>query len=679
MSSIPGNISRVPSFFGSRVALSGINSTSLALLRAQTELSTGRRVNNIGDDPLRASGILALADRLAVSRQQKQNLQLADSTLGQLDSDLQSINSLIDEAKGLAQDQVGILSNASQRAAMVPNVQAMIESLLNYSNSKLNGVYLFGGSTPSSPPVRATSGGYQYVAEGAGLLPDIGLNNSVPITLGGGSALGETSSRQRSTTNLAPALTPGTQLSDLRGARGLGVTLGQVSFSFNGGPSATVDLAGAASIADVDARLTRAIRQYETDNSVTILGPGEVGINGQSLNIDVASGSLTFADIGQGITAADLGLSQAAFTPLNSAGTATSPRVTMSTPVAALSGVTLPLGTIRLRQTGTDGTNAFRDVDLSGAQDVDDIRAAIESVGYGARVRISDDGSGIDIFNDIAGRTLSVEEVAGGAQTATELGIRTFYGGAAVSAMNGGRGVGIVGGFADPKLNTDIRITLGNGQYFEVDLRPQDMATVQTVLDRINAEFAAAIGTQNNTAAPALAAGQFNATLADGPNGFAFTQTVGPGPVKAATLNNSAAAEQLGLLTLTQDPVSGAYVGQDRLGLRVNNIFSALVALRDALASNDPTGITLAGEDLGKAQERLQVANGVVGGYNRRVQDQKQRIEDQDVVDEQIRSSLMDTDYAEAATRLSNLNTQLQATLQTTSLTQGRTLFDFLR
>lgn len=679
MSSIPGNISRVPSFFGSRVALSGINSTSLALLRAQTELSTGRRVNNIGDDPLRASGILALSDRMAVSRQQKQNLQLADSTLGQLDSDLQSINSLIDEAKGLAQDQVGILSNASQRAAMVPNVQAMIESLLNYSNSKLNGVYLFGGSTPSSPPVRATGGGYQYVADGAGLLPDIGLNNSVPITLGGGSALGETSSRQRSTTNLAPALTPGTQLSDLRGARGLGVTLGQVSFSFNGGPSATVDLAGAASIADVDARLTRAIRQYETDNAVTILGPGEVGVNGQSLSIDVASGSLTFADIGQGITAADLGLSQAAFTPLNSAGTATSPRVTMSTPVAALSGVTLPLGTIRLRQTGTDGTNAFRDVDLSGAQDVDDIRAAIEAVGYGARVRISDDGSGIDIFNDIAGRTLSVEEVAGGTQTATELGIRTFYGGAAISAMNGGRGVGIVGGFADPKLNTDIRITLGNGQYFDVDLRPQDMATVQTVLDRINAEFAAAVGTQNNTGAPALAAGQFNATLVDGPNGFAFTQTVGPGPVKAATLNNSAAAEQLGLLNLTQDPVSGAYVGQDRLGLRVNNIFSALVALRDALASNDPTGITFAGEDLGKAQERLQVANGVVGGYNRRVQDQKQRIEDQDVVDEQIRSSLMDTDYAEAATRLSNLNTQLQATLQTTSLTQGRTLFDFLR
>lgn len=678
MSSIPGNISRVPSFFGTRVALSGINSTSLALLRAQTELSTGRRVNNIGDDPLRASGILALADRLSVNRQQKQNLSLADSTLGQLDSDLQSINSLIDEAKGLAQDQVGILSNASQRAAMVPNVQAMIESLLNYSNSKLNGVYLFGGSTPSSPPVRATSGGYQYVAEGAGLLPDIGLNNSVPITLGGGSALGETSSRQRSTTNLAPTLTPGTQISDLRGARGLGVTVGQLSFSFNGGPTATVDLAGSASAADIDARLTRAIRQYETDNSVTILGPGEVGLNGQSLNIDVAGGTLTFADIGQGTTAADLGLSQAAFTPINSAGVATSPRLTMGTPVAALSGVTLPLGTIRLRQTGSDGTNTFRDVDLSGAQDVDDIRAAIEATGYGARVRISDDGSGIDIFNDIAGRTLSVEEVAGGTPTATELGIRTFYGGAAISAMNGGRGVGIVGGFADPKLNTDVRFTLGNGQYFDVDLRPQDMATVQTVIDRINAEFAAAVGTQNNTGAPALAAGQFTATLADGPNGFAFTQTVGPGGVKATTLNNSAAAEQLGLLNLTQDVPSGAYIGQDRLGLRVNNIFSALVALRDALASNDPTGITLAGEDLGKAQERLQVANGVVGGYNRRVQDQRQRLEDQDVVDEQIRSSLMDTDYAEAATRLSNLNTQLQATLQTTSLTQGRTLFDFL-
>ncbi|MCU0689377.1 MAG: hypothetical protein MUE97_06535, partial [Phycisphaerales bacterium] len=335
------------------------------------------------------------------------------------------------------------------------------------------------------------------------------------------------------------------------------------------------------------------------------------------------------------------------------------------------------------------GGTEIRDIDLSGAQTIDDIRSAIEAAGVGARVAISEDGSGLDIFNSISGRTLSVEEIPGGPQTATQLGLRTFTGNTAVASFNAGRGVRIVDNVSDVQtgtptraLNTDLRVSLGNGQFFDVDLRPADMLTVQTVIDRINAEFAAAVGSQLNPSAPALVAGQFAASLGDGPNGIVLTETPATGGgIKVSTLNNSPAADQLGLLSLTAvgGAGSGSVVSQDRLGLRVDSVLSALVALRDALLANNVSGITVAGEDLSKARERLQVARGVVGGYGQRVADQQARLEDQDVLDSSIRSSLMDTDFAEASTRLSALSTQLEAGLRAAGIAQGRTLFDFLR
>ena len=54
-------------------------------------------------------------------------------------------------------------------------------------------------------------------------------------------AIGETSARLKGTANLSPALTGATRLSDVAGARNLGISKGVIQFSFNGGPTATVD------------------------------------------------------------------------------------------------------------------------------------------------------------------------------------------------------------------------------------------------------------------------------------------------------------------------------------------------------------------------------------------------------------------------------------------------------
>jgi flagellin-like hook-associated protein FlgL len=687
MATIPANLARVPSFLASRLATTSIGRTSAGLLRVQNELATGNRIARVSDDPIRASGVLAINDRLGLSAQRLRNLDRADSVLGTLDAALGDANTQVLAARDLASTQIGLLSDPAQRAAMVSQVDSIIQSVAGITNRETLGVYLFGGSTPGTRPLLADNGAFRFVAQGSGLLPDLGMGDAVPVTIGGANALGELSARQRSTTTLSPNLDAATQLADLRGARGLGVTLGPISLSINAGPPISIDLAGAASVTDVSVRLTAAIRQYEADTGTTVLGPGTINVVGQGFFFDVAGGTmLSFVDGATSTAAADLGLSQLTITSVNPLGQGVSPRLTPATPIGAIPGVTTPLGTIRLRQVGPGSAATFRDVDLAGAISVDEVRQRIEGAGLGARVRINQSGSGLDIYNEVSGRTLSVEDVPGGDATALELGIRTFFAGTPVAAFNGGRGVGVVDGVingatgaVDPTLNSDLRITLGNGQWFDVDLRPQDMTTVQSVLDRINQQFAGAVGSQNNPGAPALAAGQFSAGLVDAGGGLALTQTVGGGAIAVGELNNSPAAEALGLRSLTLDATSGAHVGEDRAGLRVDNVLTALIELRTALQNGSSSGITLAGEALQRATDRLQAAQGVVGGLNRRVDEQKTLVSDQELLDERIKSELIGTDYTEASVRLNQLSTQLEATLATTARTQGRTLFDFLR
>lgn len=684
MATIPSNISRVPNSLASALFYANLNRTNLSLLDLQSKMATGRAVNKPSDDGVKASAIAVLDDRLERMEQRLRNLSAADGTVSLLDTSVGEASDLVLEAKNIASSQIGATSDAVTRRNQATVIDSLIRQLYTLANRQTNGVYLFGGSTPTQQPVHELHGGYRYTGRGSGLITDIGTAEDIPITLGGNNTIGQTSGRLRSLIDLNPALTGATRLADLKGGRGMGVSLSPVSFSFNGGPTATVDLTGADTAQNVADKLTAAIRQYETDNGVTVLGPGGVSFSGGAFSIDVVpSGggpnpTLTISDVGTGIAAQDLGISGVAFSATSALGTDVNPRMTLLTPVSALSGVTTPLGSIRLRFGGTT-TSSLVTVDLSSAQTVGDIRNLIQTAAPGTRVEINDAGTGIDVFNEVSGPRLSIEEVAGGANTATELGIRTMTVQTPLTDFNDGRGVRIVDGATDPVTglpdpagNVDFEVKLGNGSSFTVDLRPQDLTSVQTVIDRINAQAAAAV------TAGQIPAGAFVAGLTDAGNGITFSDTGGPGQIQVTKQNNSAAAEDLGLLGGTWDAASAGLIAQDRAAVRVNNLFSTLIDLRDALTANQSPGIELAGQQLDQAVESLSSTRALVGVYAGRIDKAKNRLEDQQVLDEKTRSELQDLDFTDASIKFSLLQTQLQAGMQTASRSLTRTLLDFL-
>ncbi len=692
MSSIPSNLSRVPNLLSSQLLLASLSRTNVDLLTVQQQLSSGRRVTRFSDDPIAAGAIGVLQQRRAQGAQILQNLSLAQNTLDAADSALGEVSSLILSAKDVASSQIGTGSATGTRNTQAVVVDGFLSSLFNLANKSTNGLYLFGGSTATSAPVIEAHGGYRYIGRGNGLHAQLGSASDVPITIGGDNAIGASSARLKGTVDLNPVLTGTTRLAELGGGRSLGVSKGTIQFSFNGGPTATVDLSQADTVQDVDNALTSAIQQYETANSVSILGPGGVSTSGGSFSVDVVGGgpnpNLTFSDIGTGQTAADLGLSQSTFSAASALGADLNPKLNLLTPISALSGVTTPLGSIRFRF-GSAAGSSITNVDLSSAQSIDDVRNLIETQVQGVRVQINAAGNGIDIFNEISGPSLSIEPTGTGPDTATQLGVRSLALATRTADYNDGHGVRIVDGRTDPvtgtikpSLNTDLRITLGDGQAFDVDFRPQDLLDTQSIINRINSEFSTAVGLPPVIAtAPALNAGEFQAGLATTGNGLTLTQSLSGSPtaILVEKLNNSPAIEDLGFSTGTYSASSATFTAQDPAGIRVDNIFTALVRLRDALRADSSSGITVAGSSLDDQVDRLSQSRALVGVYGNRLQAAHNSQTDENTTNESVQSQLQDVDITEASIRFSLLRTQLQAALQTGAAAQHLSLLDFLR
>lgn len=680
MSSFPTSFARAPSMHLSLMGLSRINGSNNALARVNEQLSSGLDILKPSDDPVRSAVISTLDSQIEDSDQILKNIGFANSSTGTLDNALGEAKGLVDEALSLASSQIN--SDEETRASQALIVDSLIDSLFSIANEKSLVGHAFGGTSPDRQPIVFDRGAYRFVGEPGELTAALGAASDVPITLGVGAAIGELSSRIEGVGDLDPDLSPDTLISDLNGAENKGVSLGQLGFSHNGGPTTRVDLSGAKTVGDVTDALQSAITQYETDNAVTILGPGGVSINGGALAIDIDSGTLAFNDTEGASVARSLGLEAPALAPFSAtspAGEDLDPRLTWTTPVSALSGTGGPLGSIVVRNNGVRRT-----VDLSGAETLADIRSAIESDNAGVRLEIDDSGRRLNLYTESAGvreLAMSVSQVPGD-DTAERLGIRSYADYTRLSDFNDGDGVEVitgrtnpVTGNVDPSLNEDFRIALGDGFEININLEPSDLDNVGTLVAEINAQADAQLG------AAGRPAGDFDAGIGAAENGIEFTQSgaaASGGSMRITPRNNSPAAEQLGLLDGRPFGSNTGWRAEDRATVRVDNVFTHLLDLAESLRQNDTFGIENASSDLQASQDRLIQARSRVGGNAQRLEDEQRRLEDRLVFDQSVRSNLRDLDFAAASTEFAQLQLQLQAGLSVTAQSQQLSLLDFL-
>lgn len=680
MASVPINMSRVPNLLSSQLTLSNISRTGVELVKLQSQLSSGLKFDTASGDPIGASLVGVINERLNQSDQLLRNFSNAGNALATLDQALSQASDIALEARSIASSQVGVGSDAGTRASQAEVVQSLIDELARLSNTQFDGLFLLGGDRTANAPVQSFAQGFRYLGAGDGLQTNLSGGINAPITIGGDQAFGALDGRIQGDVDLNPRITAGTRLRDLTGATGAGFSaqpLGSIQISVTNGPTTTltVDLSDAKNVGDVTASIESAIRQADPAALAGVFPAGvTIGAAGDAFSLNVNPGvSITVQDLGAGDTAANLGLS--GFTYTNAApenlAIDLDPRLTGDTTFGQLSPSSpIDFGDVIFRNASRVGS-----VSITPGMSIADFQAAVERLNLGVRIEISPDGHGLDAINEVSGSRMSIEEAGAGTFTATTIGLRSFKPGTDITTLNDGRGVQIadgaidpVTGLPDPARNVDLEITLSDGSTFQIDFTPSDMLNVQTVLDRINAEAAAA----------GLGA-VFTATLGDAGNGLLFEDGTGGGGALSVAQLNGRAAEDLGLLGGIFTPGAPAtFAGEDRATVRVDSMLTALLELRDALQTDDSTGITFAGERIEAGLERIAQTRAVVGGRVQRVQSAAARQEDSNLLDQIIKSNVQDLDFVGASGRFSLLQLAMQAGLSSAAQTQSLSLLNFL-
>lgn len=640
------NITRVSFNLRTMSLLDTLRSNTLALFEEQNRLATGKQLLNISDDPVGTTRVVGLKQWLGERDKIGSALAFADRFLANTDANLNEVADLVLTARSLALENLNDTQSAEQRASAAQVVESLIDSLVVLGNRQYLDIHEFAGLRIDGAPFVREGDGVLYNGDSGALSVRAPDGSDLAFNLTGSDLFGAISTEVRGFVDLNPAVTTDTRISDLRGATGEGVILGDIQIDdVDAGISFTVSLSGSATLGDIVDRINDAAASAGSSITAALSAVGLV------LDTVPTGGQIDVSDVDDGVTALHLGIRTGAPQAGPVTGGDLDPRLTPTTGVGDLdggNGLTLT-DPILITNGGRSAT-----IDLTGAATIEDILNAINQAGLAVEATISDDGRSIDVRSRLSGAELSIGESGG--TTATDLGIRSLHAGTLLSSLNHGRGVEIVEG------EDDLRIVARDGTVFDINL--DGATTVQDVLDRINA----------------ATGGQVVASLAVTGNGIRLVDNTGGSGVLEVMRppdSPSFAAEDLGLVGTASPP--GELVGQDVNTARPEGIFTALLRLRDALQANDTRGISEAAEMIEQAQEEITLVRGLVGS---RSQGLARQVEENDeaVLDlRRQRSEIEDLDFTEAVTRFQQVQNALQANLATGARLLSLSLLDFLR
>lgn len=627
--------------------LSNLRRTNVELLNLQEQLSTGRVVNRPSDDPGSVGSLTSLSVLMEKFDQQLGTLQRAQSTIDVTDVALADIVGMLEEAHGVALSQIGVQSTAEARANQAVVIDAFLDNIFAIANRQHQNVSLFGGRKSNVEPFIEQAGGYRYVGSRENLTADVGSTLPLEINTNGSDALGALSTRMTSSVDLDPAAAGNTRIADVNGARAKGVTLGSISLVVNAA-NTTVDLTPASTLGDVADIINDAI--------TTLGGTGSIAVTADGFTLTAGGGeTITIADIGTGITAADLGIAISA-TAGATVGGDIDPRLTLLTSVATLGAAPSLAGGLKITNGLESGTVSF-----AGVTTIEGMINAVDAQNLGVRLEINDADNSLNLVNEVSGTAMTIGENAGGT-TATDLGLRSLDRNTILADFNDKQGVGRIAGL------DDFRIELADGATtFDVNI--DGAITVDDVVTDI--ENAA-------TLAGLTLGADFTVQMAADGNGIELIDGIGgAGPFRVISLNDSPAASDLGIL---QNVGAGTTItGVDNAQIRTDSVFAHLIMLRDSLLNNDERLLTIAGQRVREDIDRVTVVRSSNGVRANRAQAEADRIESRKLQTSAVISDLRDTDFAEAISRFTQMQQQLEANLQVSGRTLQLNLLNFLR
>lgn len=121
----------------------------------QTQLSTGKRINNPSDDPVGTGNALHFRSMIAGNQQYQRNIEDGLTYLSYTDGTLDGVGNLLNEAYAKAVQGDNDALTDQDRQVLANEVDQLLEEMLANSNTSLSGKFIFGGFNNTTDPFTA--------------------------------------------------------------------------------------------------------------------------------------------------------------------------------------------------------------------------------------------------------------------------------------------------------------------------------------------------------------------------------------------------------------------------------------------------------------------------------------------------------------------------------------------
>ena len=367
---------RITDGYLSSILISDLNRSLNGMFKQQVMAGSMRRVNSYADDPRAVSTIQRYDSLIAQNSEYIGNVTRSRILVDAGDTSLQSISDILAGVRVIGLRESSALATASSMANGVVEVDNLINQLLDILNTSVEGTHIFGGTKTDAPPFVRSGDTVLYQGNSEVYGSRTGPNSVMDVNIPGDVFIGAQSSSLAGSVDLAPRLTNGTLLSNLN--MGQGWDSGAIQIENGTGQRWQIDLSGAVSVGQVLAAVNGG-----TGGAVSL----GISADGSGFVLD-GVGPLTISEVGQGTTAATLGINGT-----SNGGTYTGRDVrTVASGGALLSNIQalaghLPLGTIEIEWQGTTTS-----IDLSGATGLNQVQTLINGAVPGLQVEIRDTG-----------------------------------------------------------------------------------------------------------------------------------------------------------------------------------------------------------------------------------------------------------------------------------------------
>ena len=160
-----------------------LNQQQSTLLHTNQQVSTGRRMLTPADDPASSANVLQVAQADGSNTQFTTNRNAAKSSIGLTEAILQSVTTVIHDAKEMAVEAGNGALSPDDKKSVATALQGRLDELVALSNSTDGtGNYLFSGYQGKTLPFINTAAGVQYMGDDGQRKVQVSSSRQMPIS-----------------------------------------------------------------------------------------------------------------------------------------------------------------------------------------------------------------------------------------------------------------------------------------------------------------------------------------------------------------------------------------------------------------------------------------------------------------------------------------------------------------